>query len=120
MSSIVPWEATEAFALDNSPSVRTWAKNDHLGFEILYLFKGVVKKYRPDYLIRLVNGDYLVLEVKGQDSQENQTKRNFLAEWIRAINSHGGFGTWHADVSFNPADIDGIIAKYVNETATGR
>lgn len=114
------WEATEAFALDNNPSVQGWAKNDHLGFEILYLFKGVVRKYRPDYLIRLVNGDYLVLEVKGQDSQENQTKRTFLAEWIRAINSHGGFGTWHADVSFNPADIDGIIGKYVNETATGR
>ncbi len=53
------WEATEAFALDNSPSVQAWAKNVHLGFEILYLFKGVVKKYRPDYLVRLVNGTIL-------------------------------------------------------------
>jgi hypothetical protein len=29
------------------------------------VFKGVVKKYRPDFLIRLKSGKMLVLEVKG-------------------------------------------------------
>jgi serine kinase of HPr protein (carbohydrate metabolism regulator) len=28
----------------------------------------------------------LVLEVKGQDNQEQQTKREFLSEWVRAVN----------------------------------
>jgi type III restriction enzyme len=56
----------------------------------------VVHKYRPDYLIRFKTGNVLVLEVKGRDSQENRTKREFLTEWVKAINSHGGFGTWAA------------------------
>lgn len=107
------WEASEAFALDHNPSVQAWAKNDHLGFEIFYLYQGVVRRFRPDFLIRLINDEYLVLETKGQDSQQNRTKRAALAEWVRAVNAHGGFGTWHADVSFDPADVDGIIARYV-------
>ncbi len=44
------WEASEAFDLDRSEHVAAWVKNDHLGFEILYVFKGVVRKYRPDFL----------------------------------------------------------------------
>ncbi len=36
------WEASEAFHLDRSPHVEAWVKNDHLGFEVLYLFNGVV------------------------------------------------------------------------------
>ena len=42
-------------------NVISWVKNDHLGFEVLYIFRGVVKKYRPDFLIRLANGVTLVL-----------------------------------------------------------
>lgn len=105
------WEATEAFELDRNPNVRAWAKNDHLGFEITYSYKGVIRKFRPDYLVRLAGGRMLVLEVKGQDNQEQQTKREFLAEWARAVNGHGGFGTWAADVSRHPADIQAILAR---------
>jgi type III restriction enzyme len=32
-------------------------------------------------------------------------KRQFLAEWVSAVNAHGGFGHWSWDVSFNPGDI---------------
>jgi type III restriction enzyme len=46
-----------------------------------------VKKYRPDFLIRLANGVNLVLEVKGQDTQENRSKRQFLDEWVDAPSS---------------------------------
>ena len=59
------WEASDAFALDRSPEVSAWVKNDHLGFEIFYIHRGVVRKYRPDFLIRLKSGATLVLETKG-------------------------------------------------------
>ena len=36
----------------------------------------------------------LVLETKGEDSEQNQTKRQFLDEWANAINAHGGFGNY--------------------------
>ncbi len=106
------WEASEAFQLDRSSNVAAWVKNDHLGFEIKYSFKGIVRDFRPDFLVRLTNGKMLVLEVKGQDNQEQQTKREFLAEWIRAVNGHGGFGTWVSDVSRHPGDIHEILLRH--------
>ncbi|MGH9532736.1 MAG: hypothetical protein ACRD2Q_10125 [Terriglobales bacterium] len=105
------WEASEAFELDRNSAVAAWVKNDHLGFEITYSHAGVIRKFRPDYLVRLANGTMLVLEVKGQDNQEQQTKREFLAEWIRAVNGHGGFGAWASDVSRHPGDIHEILAR---------
>lgn len=105
------WEASEAFELDRNVNVDAWVKNDHVGFEILYIFKGVVKKYRPDFIIRLKNGSNLILETKGQDTQQDKTKREFLDEWVRAVNSHGGFGRWVWAVSTNPADVVGILGN---------
>ena len=106
------WEASEAFALDQTREVAAWVKNDHLGFEILYVHHGVVRKYRPDFLIRLGSGDMLVLETKGRDGDVEQTKRRFLDEWIRAVNEHGGFGQWSWDVSKNPGDIHDILVRH--------
>ena len=74
------WEASEAHALDHSPLVDAWVKNDHLGFEVFYVHAGVVHKYRPDFLIRLGGGDMLVLEVKGREREQDHAKRRFLDE----------------------------------------
>ncbi len=103
------WEASEAFALDRHPDVAAWAKNDHLGFEIVYVFDGVVRKYRPDFLVKLKTGIMLVLEVKGQDSPQNQAKRAALDEWTRAVTAHGGFGHWRWAVSRTPSDVVDLV-----------
>jgi len=105
------WEANESLELDRNQNVRAWVKNDHIGFEITYSFKGIIHKFRPDYLVRLTNGKTLILEVKGQDDQQNQTKREFLSEWVRAVNGHGGFGEWTADVSRHPKDLLEILIR---------
>jgi type III restriction enzyme len=109
------WEASEAFHLDRDPHVVAWVKNDHLGFEVYYVFQGTVRKFRPDYLIRLVNGVMLVLEVKGQDTPQDQTKREFLAEWVEAVNEHGGFGRWASAVSLSPSSVAGLLASHATE-----
>ena len=106
------WEANEALELDRNYNVRGWVKNDHLGFEITYSFKGIIHKFRPDYLIKLTNGTTLVLEVKGMDDQQNQTKRVFLGEWVQAVNAHGGFGKWASDVSRHPKDVLEILERH--------
>jgi hypothetical protein len=107
------WEASESFELDRNSKVEAWVKNDHLGFEILYIFGGVVRKYRPDFIIRLKTGDFLILETKGKDTQRDKTKREFLGEWVIAVNGHGGFGRWKCAVSRTPADVEGIIGSAV-------
>ena len=107
------WEASEAFVLDHAAEVTAWVKNDHLGFEVLYVHRGVVRKYRPDFLIRLRSGEMLVLETKGQDTDQDRTKRRFLDEWVRAVNAHGGFGRWSSDVSLAPGDIRDTLARHL-------
>jgi type III restriction enzyme len=111
------WEASEASVLDRDPHVAAWAKNDHLGFDVVYVFEGVVRKFRPDFLVKLTNGVTLVLEVKGQDSPQNQAKRRFLDEWVDAVNQHGGFGRWSWSVSTHPADVAGLLAESARSIA---
>ena len=84
-----------------------------LGFEILYIFDGVVRKYLPDFLIRLDNRKTLILETKGQETRRDKEKRKALSEWVAAVNSLGEYGEWCNDVSYNIADVEGIIAKYI-------
>lgn len=105
------WEASDAYVLDNSEHVAAWAKNDHLGFEVLYVYRGVVRKYRPDFLARLANGDMLILETKGQETEQDRVKRRYLDEWVRAVNSHGGFGRWHWAVTRGPGEIKDVLQQ---------
>ena len=104
------WEASDAYVLDESEHVDSWAKNDHLGFEVLYVHRGVVRKYRPDFLVRLKNGEMLVLETKGQDSEQDKVKRRYLEEWCEAANAHGGFGRWRCAVVKAPGEILDVLS----------
>ena len=106
------WEAATVQKLERHSQIESWAKNDHLGFKILYLFNGILHEYWPDYLIRLKNGINLVLEIKGKDSEQNKAKRDALKEWIEAVNENGKFGTWSWDVAFDPAEVMPIIQKH--------
>lgn len=108
------WEASEAYTLERLNLIQSFVKNDHIGFAILYNHQGAIRKYYPDFLIRLINGNFLVLETKGQDSEENRTKRSFLDQWVKAINEHGGFGRWQWAVSFHPDDLSQIILDAVD------
>jgi type III restriction enzyme len=103
------WEASESYVLDNHDSVAAWVKNDHLGFDIPYIYQGAVRKYRPDFIIKLVSGEYLVLEVKGRDTHQDKTKRQYLKEWVEAVNQDGRFGKWQCTVSYHPKDVGGIL-----------
>ena len=111
------WEASDAFALDHAPEVAAWVKNDHIGFEVFYVHRGVVRKFRPDFIIRLRSGDMLVLETKGRDSDRDRTKRRFLDEWVKAVNAHGGFGRWSWAVSKAPGEIQEILSQQPSEVA---
>lgn len=95
------WEAYAANVLEEfgkAGIILSYAKNDHLGFNIYYMWNGSKRKYVPDFLIRYPNGKTLVLEIKGQDSDQNRAKREALSVWVDAMNHKGGFGNWCWDV----------------------
>src|SRR5690606_28380785 len=53
----------------------------------------------------------LVLEITGEDSEQNRVKRQALALWVDAVNQKGGFGTWCADVVFEPGQLHDVLER---------
>lgn len=107
------WEKYAANVVEKHPDVAAWAKNDHLGFHILYLWNGTKRKYVPDFLVRYTSGKTLVLEIKGEDSPQDQAKRRALDQWVQAVNAQRGFGTWAWDVVVgSAAGLQDVIAKH--------
>lgn len=109
------WEQHAANVLEKSEHVAAYAKNDHLGFQVYYLWNGARRRYVPDFLIRLSNGRTLVLEIKGEESEQDLVKREALGAWVQAVNEKGGFGVWCADVVREPTQMQDTIARHVTE-----
>jgi len=106
------WEQYTANVLEKDNAVIAYAKNDHLGFQIYYMWNGSRRRFLPDFLVRLSNGKMLVLEIKGEDSDQNRAKRSALDAWVKAVNSRGGFGDWCWDVAFEPAKVYDILKSH--------
>lgn len=104
------WEASDTFQLDREDlPVETWVKNDHLGFEILYIYEGVVRKYRPDFLVKFPGNNFLIIETKGQDSPQVRAKKKAAEEWVKAVNEYGGFGEWSYKISWEPKALESLL-----------
>ncbi|MDP4301851.1 BPTD_3080 family restriction endonuclease [Leptothrix discophora] len=106
------WEIYAANIFESSELITAYAKNDHLGFQIIYLWGGSRRRFLPDFIVRLANGKTLVLEIKGEDSPQNVAKRDALKHWVDAVNAKGGFGTWCWDVAFEPAQVHDIVRRH--------
>lgn len=107
------WEQYTTTLLEKRLAVAAFAKNDHVGFQIYYLWRGSKRRFVPDFLIRLANGKLLLLEIKGEDSDQSRNKRMALDTWVRAVNSRGGFGTWCWDVvKREPSKVADVIVHH--------
>lgn len=91
------------------PGLVSWAKNDHLGFEIYYFWAGESHTYYPDFIIRFDNGSHLILEVKGQTLDKDKAKWAAAKEWVKAVNLDGNFGTWDFKVLTDPKDLFDVV-----------
>ncbi len=112
------WEQNAVFELERNSAVEAWVKNDHLGFDVSYTYGGIVHRYYPDFLIRLNNGITLALEIKGEDTEKERTKRKALDQWVKAVNNEGKFGTWACDVAFSPSEVRLIVNKHADMSAS--
>ncbi len=89
----------------------SYVKNDHLGFQIHYIWNGSRRRFVPDFLIRLTNGKTLVLDVKGVDDDQSRAKRAALSAWVEGGNQKGGFGLWTHAVAFAPSQILDLVVE---------
>lgn len=79
-----------------------YARNDHLGLMIPYEFQGVDHYYEPDFLVQLVNGLTLLLEVKGFEDAQTAAKHEAARRWVGAVNHAQEFGRWGFHVCRDP------------------
>lgn len=94
------WEAEFCRCLEKQDNhVLCYVKNHNLGFEVPYSFNGASKMYRPDFIVRIDDGQAdplnLVVEIKGIRGEDARAKRLAMENcWIPGVNNLGDFGRW--------------------------
>lgn len=102
------WEQAAAFALDSHSRVRRWVKNDHLGFVVPYRKDGTRRNYLPDFIVELHDGQFLIVEIKGQIG-DGLIKAAAAQRWCTAVNNDGRFGTWTYHLVMHPGDLAKVL-----------
>ncbi|MCZ8122350.1 MAG: DEAD/DEAH box helicase family protein [Magnetospirillum sp.] len=120
------WEAEMCRVIEDHPKVLAYAKNQNLGFEVPYLMGATPRRYVPDFIVRIDDGNpdplNLVVEVKGFRGEDAKEKANTMrAYWVPAVNASGRYGRW-AFAEFTAVyQMDSEFRKLVdNLTAGGR
>lgn len=116
------WEQLMANELELNKNVRSYVKNDHLGFTIPYVHKGRSHSYVPDFLVRLIKQDEsdvertLIIEVSGSQKSPGPTQQKAITardSWCVAVNNHGGFGRWGYIEMTDPNSFKARIAEAI-------
>lgn len=95
------WEGEMCRVLDRHPRVRAWVKNHNLGFEVPYNCGGEVRRYRPDFIVRVDDGRgeddplNLIIETKGYRGEDAKDKAATMQTyWVPGVNALGTLGRW--------------------------
>ena len=108
-------ERKTAYHLDRHPKVQAFAKNEGMGFGIPYLHNGQIHDYIPDFLIRLICTEeiILILETKGFDDPLKDIKRSAAERWVNAVNADGRHGRWYYHIVSEAIKVNDIIEALV-------
>jgi len=93
----VQWEQSAAFSLEQAALagvIRCYARNERLEFNIPYEYDGLGHSYQPDFLVQLSLGQTLVLEIKGEEDDQDRAKYEAARRWVRSVNRWGEMGQW--------------------------
>ena len=116
------WEEGLAQVLEHHDRVKSYVKNERLGFTIPYVHEGRTHEYVPDFLVRLVTEPRevertLIVEVSGSrkspgpTAAKADTARN---QWCAAVNNWGEFGRWGYVELRNPAEFATALNRAID------
>lgn len=95
------WEAEFCRVAEKHPRVRSYVKNQGLGFDVPYRYGSETRRYRPDFIVRIDDGhgddDFLnmVVEIKGYRREDAKEKKSTMETyWIPGVNNVGTYGRW--------------------------
>ena len=110
------WEQSASFTLEWAAKdglIRCYARNERLEFNIPYEYQGLPHSYQPDFLVQLEDGPRrtLILEIKGQEDDQDHAKHEAAHQWVRAVNRWGEMGQWAFLVCHKPEDVMESLKK---------
>ncbi|MDX6379491.1 MAG: type restriction enzyme [Rubrobacteraceae bacterium] len=84
---------------DISLENRYYVKNHNLGLEVPYRYGSEPRKYIPDFIVLIDDGQdeplHLVVEIKGYRREDAKEKKAAMETyWIPGVNNHGQYGRW--------------------------
>ncbi|MBI4330134.1 MAG: DEAD/DEAH box helicase family protein [Chloroflexi bacterium] len=105
------WEQTAAFYLEQQTDhVFCYVRNDRPFLLIPYEYEGVAHRYEPDYLVRLKGGKMLVLEIKGEEDDQDRAKHQAARRWTMAVNNWARLGRWEFAVCRDAQTLPRLIS----------
>ena len=105
------WEQTAAIYLEQQTDhVLCYVRNDRPFMRIPYEYEGVPHAFEPDYLVRLNNGKTLVLEIKGEETDQDRAKHQSAQRWVTAVSNWGRLGAWEFAVCRDPQMLPRLVA----------
>jgi type III restriction enzyme len=108
------WEQTAALLLDTHPGVRKWVKNERLGFFIPYRRNGLPARYVPDFIAVTDTDQNVIVEIKGQVTDNADAKAKAAERWTAAVNRLGQYGTWHYLLVTDPGKLGLMLNAFAN------
>lgn len=93
------WEAEFCRVVEAHPRVLAYVKNQSLGLDVPYLRGATLRKYLPDFIVQIDDGQpdplTLIVEIKGYRGEDAKEKANTMhAYWVPGVNNLGTFGRW--------------------------
>ena len=93
------WEAEFCRVAEAHPRVLAYVKNQNLGLDVPYRMGGTPRKYLPDFIVQIDDGETeplnLIVEIKGYRGEDAKEKANTMRSyWVPGVNNLGTFGRW--------------------------
>ena len=95
------WEAEFCRVAESHPRVKSYVKNQGLGFEVPYRYGSETRKYLPDFIVLVDDGHgdddllHLVVEIKGYRREDAKEKKSTMETyWVPGVNNLKKFGRW--------------------------
>lgn len=105
------WEQTAAFYLEQQTDhVFCYVRNDRPFLLIPYEYEGVQHHFEPDYVVRLKSGQTMILEMKGEEDDQDRAKYQSARRWVTAVNNWGRLGAWAFAICRDPQALPRLVA----------
>ena len=95
------WEAEFCRVAEAHPKVMAYTKNHNLGLEVPYRYGSENRKYLPDFVVRVDDGQgpddllNLIVEIKGYRREDAKEKKATMdTYWVPGVNHLGTYGRW--------------------------